>query len=44
LCRIPFLTHGFAAHFDAVGLANQTVQDAVGDSGIIDLLTPTRNQ
>jgi len=26
-------THGFSAHFDAMGVVNQTVQDAIGDGG-----------
>jgi hypothetical protein len=28
LWRIAFLAHRLAAHFDAVGVVNQTVQDA----------------
>ena len=38
LWRIAFLAHGLAAHFDAVSVVNQTVQDAIGDGGIADLL------
>src|ERR1019366_3076105 len=44
LWRIAFLAHGLAAHFDAVGVVNQTVQDAIGDSGIADLLVPARDR
>ena len=43
LRRIAFLAHGLAAHFDAVGVVNQTVQDAIGDGGIADLLVPARD-
>src|ERR1019366_2479266 len=42
LRRIAFLAHGLAAHFDAVGVVNQTVQDAIGDGGIAGLRVPAR--
>jgi hypothetical protein len=41
---IAFLAHGFAAHLDAVGVVHQTVEDAVGDGGIADLLVPARDR
>jgi hypothetical protein len=41
--RIAFLAHGLAAHLDAMSVVNQTVEDAVGDGGIADLLVPARN-
>jgi hypothetical protein len=44
LWRIAFLAHGLATHFDAVGVVNQTVQDAIGDGGIADLLVPARDR
>ena len=44
LWRIAFLAHGLAAHFDAVGVVNQTVQDAIGEGGIADLLVPARDR
>jgi len=34
--RIAFLAHGLAAHFDAVGVVNQTAQDAIGDGAIAE--------
>jgi hypothetical protein len=39
-----FLAHGIAAHFDAMGVVNQAVEDAVGGSGIADLFVPTRHR
>jgi len=39
-----FLAHELATHFDAVGVVNQTVQDAIGDGGIADLLVPARDR
>ena len=41
---MAFLAHGLAAHFDAVGVVNQTVEDAIGDGGIPDLLVPARDR
>jgi hypothetical protein len=41
---IAFLTHGLAAHFDAVGVVNQTVEDAIGNGGIADLLVSARDR
>ena len=35
-----FFAHGFSAHLDAVSIVDQTVEDAVGNSGIADLLVP----
>src|SRR6266478_1967749 len=37
-----FFAHRFSAHLDAVGIVHQTIQDAVGDGGIADLLVPAR--
>jgi hypothetical protein len=34
LRRIAFLAHGLAAHFDAMSVVNQTVEDAVSGGGI----------
>src|ERR1019366_1065966 len=44
LWRIAYLAHGLATPFDAVGILNQTVQDAIGDGGIADLLVPARDR
>ena len=38
---VGFLAHRLSAHFDAVGIVNQTVEDAIGDGGIPDLLMPS---
>ena len=38
---IAFLAHGLSAHLDAMGIVNQTVEDAIGDRGIADLLVPS---
>jgi hypothetical protein len=35
-----FLRIGFSAHFDAVSIVHELVEDAVGDSGVADLLVP----
>jgi hypothetical protein len=40
---IAFLAHGLAAHLDAVSIVHQAVEDAVGESGIADLLVPARH-
>lgn len=32
--------HGFAAHFDAVGVVYQPVEDGIGQGGIADLVVP----
>src|SRR6516162_4160594 len=34
------LAHGFAVQFDAMGIVEQAVEDAVGDGGVADLLVP----
>ena len=34
------LEHGIAAHLDPVGVVHQPIEDAVGGSGIADLLVP----
>jgi hypothetical protein len=39
-----FLAHGLSAHLDAVGILHQAVEDAVGNSGIADLLVPARDR
>ena len=44
LRRIAFLPHRLAAHFDAVGVMNQPVEDAVGQSGITNLFVPARDR
>ena len=44
LRRIAFLAHGLAAHFDAMSVVNQTVEDAVSDGGIANLLVPARDR
>jgi hypothetical protein len=44
LWRIAFFAHRLAAHFDAVGVVKQTVQDAISDGGIADLLVPARDR
>src|SRR5690242_7007824 len=36
----PVLTHRIAAHLNAVGVVNETVEDAVGGGRIADLLVP----
>src|ERR1035437_7312843 len=41
---IAFLAHGFAGNLDAMSVVHQTVEDAVGDSGILDQLVPTRHR
>ena len=41
---ITFFAHGLSAHFDAVGIVHQAVEDAVGDGGIADLLVPARDR
>ena len=35
-----FLAHRFAAHFDAMSVVHQPVEDAIGQRGIADLLVP----
>ena len=40
---IAFLAHGLSAHLDAMGIVHQAVEDAVGESGIADLLMPARH-
>jgi hypothetical protein len=43
LWRIAFLAHGLSAHLDAMSVVHQTVEDAVSDGGIADLLVPARD-
>jgi len=43
LRQIAFFPHGLAAHLYAVGIVHQTVEDAVSDGGIADLLVPARD-
>ena len=38
--RVTLLAHGLAAQFDAMGIMDEAVEDAVGDGGIADLLVP----
>jgi hypothetical protein len=35
------LAHRVTLHVDPMGVVNQTVEDAVGDGGIADLLVPS---
>ncbi len=44
LRRIAFLPHGLTAHLDAMSVVNETVEAAVSDSGIADLLVPARDR
>jgi hypothetical protein len=44
LRRIVFLPHGLTAHLDAMSVVNETVEDAVSDGGIADLLVPARDR
>ena len=44
LRRIAFLARGLAAQFDAMSVVNQTVEDAVSDGGIANLLVPARDR
>jgi hypothetical protein len=41
--RATFLSHGFSAHFNAMGVVNQTIEDAISDGGITDLFMPARD-
>ena len=43
LRRIAFLPHGLTTHLDAMSIVNQTVEDAVSDGGIADLLVAFDN-
>ena len=36
-------THRFAVEFDAIGVVDETVQNAVGNRGIADLFVPVRH-
>jgi uridine kinase len=36
--------HRIAAHFNAVGIVNQPVEDAISQRGIVDLFVPARNR
>jgi len=40
----PILTHGVAPHLDPMRVVNQSVQDAVSQRGIADLLVPARDR
>ena len=40
LRRIAFLAHGLAAHLHAMSVVHQTVEVAIGDGGIAELLVP----
>ena len=40
LCVYSVLAHRVAAHFDAVGIVNQPVEDTVSQRRIADLLVP----
>src|ERR1019366_7147971 len=40
---IAFLSHGLTAHLDAMSVVHQTVEYAVSDGGIADLLVPARD-
>ena len=44
LRRIAFLPHGLAAHLDAMSVVNETVEDAIGDGTIANLLVPARDR
>ncbi len=44
LWRIALLPHGLTAHIDAMSVVNETVEDAVSDGGIADLLVPARDR
>ena len=44
LCATAPFTHGIPAHFDAMSVVNQPVQDAIGGGGIADLLMPMGNR
>lgn len=39
---VAVFSHGLAAHLDAMGVVDQTVEDTVGDGRISDLLVPAR--
>jgi hypothetical protein len=41
---LRFFSHGVSAHFDAMGVVNQAIEDAVSDGGISDLLVPARDR
>ena len=36
----PILTHGVALHLDAMGVMDQSVENAIGQRGIADLFVP----
>ena len=40
---VAVFSHGLSAHLDAMGIVDQTIEDAVGDGGIADLLVPARD-
>jgi hypothetical protein len=39
---LRFFWHGFSTPFNAMGIVHQTIQDAIGDGGVADLLVPAR--
>ena len=41
---IALFPHGFSAHLDAMSVMDQTVEDAIRDGVISDLLVPARNR
>ena len=40
LSRATFLTHGFSAHFNAMCVVNQAVEDAISGRRLADLFVP----
>jgi hypothetical protein len=42
--RTALFTHRVAAHFEAMGVVNQPVEDAVSGRGIADLLVPSHDR
>ncbi len=42
--EIAFLAHGLSPHLDAMGIVHQSIEHAVGDGGIADLLVPARDR
>jgi len=39
--RSTILPHGITAHLDAVGVVNESVEDAISQGRVADLLVPT---
>lgn len=44
LSTAAFLAHRIAAHFDAMSIVNQAVEDSIGGRGIADLFVPARDR